>query len=1050
MYEIVIPSLYMLAGIMVYAMFHHLSIALYSPRDPVQMLFAGMCASNVLFAFFHAQMLQATDVAGFTTALKLNVSAALLFVLLLVWFTGLYSGKRPLFFLVILSSLFGLLFVINLTQPYSAQYDHLEGIRTLRLPWGENVTRGVGVNGFWAYFTFANVAAVFVFMLYALIGKFRASRQLTDLSMLFAVTVFVLFATLGILTRMSVIDFIEPGPIGVIAMVIVMSVALTSENRRRLRTSELRFRSLVEQSPISIQIFSPDGHTQSVNPAWEKLWGVKPEMLGDYNILHDAQLIEKGAMPYIEKGFAGEYTEIPPIIYNPADNQLVTGPIRDSWVRAYIYPIKDKSGTIDEVILMHEDITKRKRIEDTLLESEEKLRRLFELSPLGIALTDMDGRYVEFNKAFQEICGYSEEELKALDYWTLTPRKYEADESRQLESLKQAGYYGPYEKEYQRKDGSLVPLRLNGVLITGSKGQKYIWSIVEDITESKQAEDALRESEIRFRTIIEQSPIGISFSRDGYTIDVNAVFLQMFGYEDIAEVRGLPVVNRIAPQCRAEMEDRIRRRIQGEPTESFYETIGLRRDGSQFPLLISAKRVELSDGPFSCAFLIDITERKASEEKIKQLAYYDHLTDLPNRRLLLDRLQQAMASSGRSGRHGALLCIDLDDFKSLNDTHGHATGDLLLQQIAQRLTSSVREGDSVARFGADEFVVVLQDLSEQLIEAAEETEAVCNKILAVLNRPYQLANYEYQCTASIGATLFNDHQQKLEELVKQADIAMYHAKKSGRNNLRFFDPEMQEVIDARAVLERELRQAFKREQFHLYYQIQVDDSGRPIGAEALIRWLHPDRGLVSPAQFIPLAEETDLILPLGRWVLEAACAQLKAWERDEMTRNLVLAVNISAKQFYQADFVANVLAAIHFHAINPTLLKLELTESILVDDIEETITTMKALKETGVKFSLDDFGTGYSSLQYLKRLPLDQLKIDQSFVRDIATDSSDKAIVHTIIAMAHSLNLDVIAEGVETKEQRQFLLNKGCLNYQGYLFGKPVPIEQFETSLKQA
>lgn len=377
---------------MVYAMFHHFSIALYPPRDPVQMLFAGMCAANVPFSIFHARMLQATDVAEFATALKLNVSAALLFILLLLWFIALYTGKRPMFLLTVLSFLFALLFAVNLTQPYSVQYDLLEGIHTLRLPWGENVTRGVGVNGFWAYFAFTDIVVVFAFMLYALIGKYRASRQMTDLSMLFAVTLFALFATVGILTRMSVIEFIEPGPIGVIAMAIVMSVALSSENRKRLRTSELRFRSLVEQSPISIQILTPDGHTQAVNPAWERLWGAKPEMLANYNILHDAQLIEKGAMPYIEKGFAGEYAEIPPIIYNPADNPVATGPIRDRWIRAYIYPIKDKAGTIDEVILMHEDITKRKRIEDTLLESEEKLRRLFELSPLGIALTDMNGR----------------------------------------------------------------------------------------------------------------------------------------------------------------------------------------------------------------------------------------------------------------------------------------------------------------------------------------------------------------------------------------------------------------------------------------------------------------------------------------------------------------------------------------------------------------------------------------------------------------------------------------------------------------------------------
>ena len=297
--------------------------------------------------------------------------------------------------------------------------------------------------------------------------------------------------------------------------------------------------------------------------------------------------------------------------------------------------------------------------------------------------------------------------------------------------------------------------------------------------------------------------------------------------------------------------------------------------------------------------------------------------------------------------------------------------------------------------------------------------------------------------------MFGRKQCSVEEIMKQADIAMYQSKKAGRNTLRFFDPQMQESITARSALEDALHNAFANHEFHLYYQIQVDDSYHPLGAEALIRWIHPERGLVSPAQFIPLAEENGQILHIGAWVLEMACAQLNAWQQNTLTCELALAVNISAKQFLQADFVSQVHAAVQRHAIDPGLLKLELTESLFLENIEGTIETMAALNEIGIKFSLDDFGTGYSSLQYLKRLPLDQVKIDQSFVRDIVTDSSDKAIVRTIIAMANSLDLDVIAEGVETEAQRQLLLKKGCKHYQGYLFGKPVPIKQFEALLKQ-
>jgi diguanylate cyclase (GGDEF)-like protein/PAS domain S-box-containing protein len=443
----------------------------------------------------------------------------------------------------------------------------------------------------------------------------------------------------------------------------------------------------------------------------------------------------------------------------------------------------------------------------------------------------------------------------------------------------------------------------------------------------------------------------------------------------------------------------------------------------------------------------DITQRVMAEERSSHLALYDALTELPNRRLLQDRLNQALAASARSGQRGALLFLDLDHFKTLNDTLGHDIGDLLLQQVAERLTSCVREGDTVARLGGDEFVVLLEDLSEDALGAAAHTEAIGEKILATFNQPYQLDVHEYHSTASIGATVFDDHQFGIEELLKQADIAMYAAKKTGRNVLRFFDPKMQQAITSRVDLEHELRKALELQEFQLYYQIQVDSTGHPLGAEALIRWSHPERGIISPFHFIPMAEETGLILPIGQWVLDTACAQLKAWQQDPIAHELILAVNVSAKQFLQADFIDQVKLTVKHYSVDPTLLKLELTESLLVDNLNEIIATMTALGELGIKFSLDDFGTGYSSLQYLKTLPLNQLKIDQSFVRDIATDSSDKAIVLTIITMAHSLGLDVIAEGVETEDQRQFLMDNGCLHYQGYLFSKPVSIDEFDALL---
>jgi diguanylate cyclase (GGDEF)-like protein/PAS domain S-box-containing protein len=476
-----------------------------------------------------------------------------------------------------------------------------------------------------------------------------------------------------------------------------------------------------------------------------------------------------------------------------------------------------------------------------------------------------------------------------------------------------------------------------------------------------------------------------------------------------------------------------------------------RKNGELYPEQVAINKVKDSNGITTnyVVSLTDVTASKAAAEEIQSLAYYDPLTKLPNRRLLADRLGHALAASARSGRDGALLFLDLDHFKTLNDSLGHDIGDLLLQEVAKRLTECVREGDTVARLGGDEYLVMLVDLSTHAIEAAAQSKLVGEKILAALNQPYRLATNVYQSTASIGIALFSNHDQSIDELLKHADIAMYQAKKFGRNTMRFFDPQMQETIHARVELEGELRKAHKLKQFSLHYQIQVNHLGNALGAEALIRWRHPERGLISPFHFIPLAEETGLILLIGQWVLETACAQLKVWQKNVLSCHLTLSINVSAKQFRQENFVEQVKTAVRRYAINPSLLKLELTEGILVESVESTILTMNALKEIGIQFSLDDFGTGYSSLQYLKRLPLYQLKIDQSFVREIVVDSSDKAIVQTIIAMAKSMELEVIAEGVETEEQQEILRKKGCMKYQGYLFGKPIPIEEFDAILNR-
>jgi diguanylate cyclase (GGDEF)-like protein/PAS domain S-box-containing protein len=470
-----------------------------------------------------------------------------------------------------------------------------------------------------------------------------------------------------------------------------------------------------------------------------------------------------------------------------------------------------------------------------------------------------------------------------------------------------------------------------------------------------------------------------------------------------------------------------------------------RKNGEIYPKWLTITAVKRDDGVVThyVGTHQDITDRKVAEERIAELAFFDPLTNLPNRTLLKDRIKQAMTTGKRQNTFGALLLLDLDQFKTLNDTLGHEKGDQLLRQVGTRLLISVREGDTIARLGGDEFVVLLPNINENAEVAAKQTEFVGNKILAVLTDPYQLDDTEYLGTSSIGATIFRGDETSIDDVLKQADLAMYKSKSSGRNALYFFDQAMQTVVMERVSLEAALRNALHEKQFLLHYQAQVIDGGHVTGAEVLVRWQHPQRGMVSPAEFIPLAEETGLILPLGLWVLETACAQLYLWSTQADMVHLTLAVNVSAHQFRLPNFVDQVLRILQKSGANPHRLKLELTESLLVDNVQDIIEKMTLLKAHGVRFSLDDFGTGYSSLSYLKRLPLYQLKIDQSFVRDILVDANDAAIATTIIALAKSLGLEVIAEGVETESQRDFLSSSGCQAYQGYFFSRPLPLDGF-------
>ncbi len=715
---------------------------------------------------------------------------------------------------------------------------------------------------------------------------------------------------------------------------------------------------------------------------------------------------------------------------------------------------RDENGRPLRMIGTQTDITERKTAQlalqqtrTALEESHDRFKDLYEFAPIGYLTISSHGLITQLNWRASAMLGMDRKHIIHKRFAEFIDECDKGRWSRMFLSMKELapGEELSFDLKFYLHNQMTFHANLNCARMSDADEQSMLRVTLEDITMVKKSEADLRIAATAF-----ESQDGLMITdAENKILKVNKAFSAITGYSDEEVVGKLPNMlasGRHDASFFAAMWEALDK--TGHWTGEIWNR---RKSGDVYPENLTITAVKGDNGIVTnyVGTFTDTSMIKAAADEIQQLAFYDSLTQLPNRRLLLDRLKHALATVGRSGRQGAVLFLDLDHFKVLNDSLGHDVGDLLLQQVAARLTACVREGDTVARLGGDEYVVVLEDLSEQGLEAAAQTETIANKILAALNQPYHLNEHEHHITPSIGIALFNNHNVTIEELLKQADIAMYQAKKAGRNTMRFFNPQMQISITARVALERELRKALDNKQLQLYYQIQVDNSGHPLGAEALIRWLHPERGLVSPAQFIQLAEETGLIMSIGHWALDTACAQIKAWHKHAHTRDLTLSINVSAKQFRQPDFVAQVCAAIERHSIDPMQLKLELTESLLLENIEDTIASMMALGEIGVQFSLDDFGTGYSSLQYLKRLPLFQLKIDQSFVRDIVTDSHDRSIVRTIIAMAQSLYLNVIAEGVETEEQRELLLSNGCKRYQGYLFGRPVPIDQFNATLKQ-
>ena len=706
---------------------------------------------------------------------------------------------------------------------------------------------------------------------------------------------------------------------------------------------------------------------------------------------------------------------------------------------------RDNEARLQDLSAHLEERVKERTVElDRAQQKTEALLRrnqaLMLTSMDGIHVMDMQGNILATNDAFCRMLGYTQEEAARLNVadWDA---QWSVEELR-ARFRELVGKSALVETLHRRKDGTLINVEISasGVEL---EGQNFIFASGRDITRRKQAEEALRVAAAAFET---QDAILIT-DASANIIRVNQAFTDITGYSS-AEVLGKnPRMMNSGRQDKAFFVEMWRHlRTAGSWSGEIWDR---RKNGQIYPkwMTVTAVKNEQQETTRYVAIFSDITARKQAEEDIRSLAFYDALTKLPNRRLFIDRFQAALPVSARHNNYGAVLFLDLDKFKVLNDTLGHDYGDLLLIEVAARIKSCVREMDTVARLGGDEFVVLVEEVSDDLDEASRKVGLVAEKIREALARPYCLKEHEYHSSPSIGISLYHGNEETVDTLLHNADLAMYQAKESGRNAVRFFDADMQHNVAAHAELVSDLHHALEQQQLRLYYQIQVDDENRPVGAEALLRWIHPQRGMVMPDQFIPIAEESALIIEIDDWVLETACRQLALWGENAQTRDFLLTVNVSAKQFALPDFVDKVAGMLKAHQVNPARLKLELTERMVLDDLDGTLKRMHALKAHGVSLSMDGFATRYSSLSYLKQLPIDQLKIDKGFVQAITQGSDDALLVQNIIDLVNGFNVSMIAEGVETEAQLASLKQRDCITYQGFLFGKAVPIEEFEKLL---
>ncbi len=805
--------------------------------------------------------------------------------------------------------------------------------------------------------------------------------------------------------------------------------------QKALSESELRFRTLAESAPDAILTVDAVGTVLFANHTAETLFGFGvPALIGqavtslipDFRP-HRSRIGDNGTPARLKS--TGRHASGRAVPLELTFGEL----LRDG-------------KTLTTVFVR--DLAERARTEEALRESEERFRRAAMMSSDLIHERDRETGQISWFGDIDRILGYAEGEF---------PRNVEAweklihpeDRARVLASVgRHFETSEPFFEEYRvlRKDGSMLHWHHVGTLLRGpdGKAQRCLGTIT-DISSRREIEEALRLSEKRYRALFERNLAGVYRSTmDGRMLDCNESFARIFGYSSREEVLQQAAWDfYLKPEDREAAVAKLRERL----TLTNYELCLKRKDGSTVWVLESENLIEGPDGSLSVieGTTIDITERKRAEEQVKHLAFHDPLTNLPNRLLFNDRLMLAVAQAHRHTQRLAVLFLDLDRFKVINDSLGHSVGDELLRQVAERIQEHVREGDTVARLGGDEFTLLVPGIT-----AEEDAAKIARKVCEAIHDPFWIDGRELFVTTSLGVSVYPSDGHDAETLVRNADSAMYRAKEQGRDNYQLYTPAMNAKAIERLSLESRLRQAVANDEMELHFQPFIDlSTAEVLGAEALIRWRHPELGLIPPGEFIPIAELSGLIVPIGEWVLRTACAQARRWH-DQGFPNLTVSVNLSSRQFQQTDLVSQVSSALADSGLDPDKLDLEITESNAMQNAEHSIKTLWGLKKQGVRISMDDFGTGYSSLNYLKRFPIDRIKLDQSFVRDLPADKDDAAIAMAVIAMGQSLKLVVIAEGVETEEQLAFLKGHMCDQLQGFLLSRPLPPEAFEAFLQKS